>query len=370
MAKFTEQSVSAAFQPYLNTGETLTNAAYCAYQSPLAFLLGPVGLALFTKVFIAGLTTRRVIILNLAKSVGGNINVLSFRTYDFDNLPTINATFGTFATELRITDPAAPFRANFPMAGVPSNYQRGQMIARELLTRRQNQGAMPASGQDVGQSTPTTETATAQLAQSPASSPPAQFAQQTSTAQYPVKQSSATVYGCLGAALIAFGSGGFLLAALVLIGMSLDSNKTTRDTIGGIIGGGTMILFAAAMIAVGVYVLRLRRSMKSRVTAPLSQALTPLTVGPASPAQDRAAAVDEGKTHGESLTLWARDEQTAQHLCNDQYFLLGVLMGDGSVAAQKIMDALKGGGALSYHVTPNQAQGGYNVKLALKSSGS
>lgn len=265
MAKFTDQSVSIALQTYLQAGETLTNAAYCIYQPTLSSLLGPVGLALFTKVFIVGLTTRRVIVLRLAGRVGSNINVAGVRDYSFDHLPSIRAKFGTFATELRIADPAAPFRANFASVGVLSNQQRGQMIARELLTRWQNRGVIPASGQDVAPPNTAIENAAAQPSQAaaPAFGAPAQLGPQTATAQYRAQQSSGTVYGCLGAALIAFGSGFLLLAALVIIGMTLDHNKTTRDTIGGIVGGGVMIVFALAVIAVGVYVVRLRHTAKN-----------------------------------------------------------------------------------------------------------
>lgn len=136
MAKFTEQSVSAAFQPYLQEGEFLTNAAYGGYQSAqrhvLGCLLGPIIDAFLVKLYVVGLTNRRVLVIRLANRFGGNINAAEVRHYLFDNLPPVTATLGTFATELQIKDPAAPFRVNFAAVGVPNNYQRGQMIAREL----------------------------------------------------------------------------------------------------------------------------------------------------------------------------------------------------------------------------------------------
>ena len=97
---------------------------------------------------------------------------------------------------------------------------------------------------------------------SPATSAP------TSLNQPPVaalqrQQTSGTVSGCLGAALIAVGFGLLLLSALVIVGMILDQTKTTRATIGGIVGGGTMILFSVGLIAVGTYVIRQRRRRQS-----------------------------------------------------------------------------------------------------------
>jgi HEAT repeat protein len=66
-----------------------------------------------------------------------------------------------------------------------------------------------------------------------------------------------------------------------------------------------------------------------------------------------------------SITLWAKDERTAQQLRSDQYFLLGVLMADSSDASKAFRDGLDKGGSLSYEVSRNSAKGGYDVKITL-----
>jgi hypothetical protein len=265
VSKYNEQAVSAAFQPYLHKDEFLTNAAYCGHQRQLVgCLFGPIINAFLTRLYMVGLTNHRVIVMRLANRFGGNVNPAEVYDYPFDRLPVINATFGTFATDLRINDPVKPFRATFASVGVPNNYQRGQTIARELLARWESKGAVEASRADPEQNTFAAQTLPGQPAQPPAPTVGAdQFGQQIGVVPSQPQQTSGIVYGCLAAALIAFGSGLLLLFALAFMGMLLDKTKTTREAIGGVIGLGIGLAFSLALIGGGIFVLRQRRKAKT-----------------------------------------------------------------------------------------------------------
>jgi hypothetical protein len=76
---------------------------------------------------------------------------------------------------------------------------------------------------------------------------------------------------------------------------------------------------------------------------------------------------EQPKRKEQSITVWAKNEQTASQLSNDQYFLYGLLRADGSDAAREFLDALGQGGTLSHDVFPNPGKGGYDVKITLRS---
>lgn len=69
--------------------------------------------------------------------------------------------------------------------------------------------------------------------------------------------------------------------------------------------------------------------------------------------------------NGVSISLWAKDEATANRLATDQFFLMGVLMGDSSSATKNFLAALNKGGTLSHKVFRNSAKGGYNVEITV-----
>src|SRR5512133_2284028 len=71
-------------------------------------------------------------------------------------------------------------------------------------------------------------------------------------------------------------------------------------------------------------------------------------------------------TGGETLTLHVKDEQTARNICNDQYFLLGILMSTGSSDAQRFLAAMRSGGTYRYEVRRNSMTGECDVKLMMK----
>ncbi|HEV8588539.1 MAG TPA: hypothetical protein VGQ72_06660 [Pyrinomonadaceae bacterium] len=264
MSKFSDQSVHGAFQAYLQPGESLANAAYAGYRPFYSYFFGILGMRALTRVFMVGLTNRRVIILHLTQRLGDNIQVKSFRSYDLTQLPPISTQFGSFATALRINDPAIKFTATFAAEGVPNNYQRGQMICKEVQARWQSKGVAGAFPETVvappmASPTPASPPAT----QSAAVPAPVLGASPVST-QYRPQQSSTVVYGCLSAALIAFGSFMFLLGAAAMIGMVLDHTKTNRETVGGVVGGVVIFLFSAVLIGTGIFILRMRRKQKTQ----------------------------------------------------------------------------------------------------------
>ena len=85
---------------------------------------------------------------------------------------------------------------------------------------------------------------------------------------------------------------------------------------------------------------------------------------PANPAGQPIQEMAPANT-GASITLWAQDEATAKSLATDQYYLMGVLMGDNSASTKAFLDSLGKGGSLTYKTTPNSVKGGYNVELTV-----
>jgi hypothetical protein len=263
MSKFNDQTVLAAFQPYLQSEEVLVNAAYCIYQPPqlLGCLLSLIGwlpgllyFALLSRFYVVGLTNHNFIVLRLASRFGGNIQVAEIFGYRLDQLPETQATFGSFGTSaLKIKDPTKPLKVGFPSVGVPDNHQRGRMIANALLSHWQ-QRQLPTSEQ-----TPQSQAipGAAPLFRSvPAGSAPiaesVPFNLQTRPATY-VPQSSHKTFGCLGAAMITVGAGIFLFCALGFLGFLLDESKTSQNVTAGLIGFSVLLLFSATVLAIGIY---------------------------------------------------------------------------------------------------------------------
>ncbi len=110
----------------------------------------------------------------------------------------------------------------------------------------------------------------------------------------------------------------------------------------------------------------LSKSDLLRPAEPPPAAAAPAQPAPAAPAADqpRSAATATG---GESVMLRVKNEETARNLCNDQYFLLGALMGDSSSDAQRFLAALQRGGTYRYEVRRDSASGECEVKLWMRS---
>jgi hypothetical protein len=73
------------------------------------------------------------------------------------------------------------------------------------------------------------------------------------------------------------------------------------------------------------------------------------------------------KGTGITITLWSRDEASANELVTDRYFLMGVLSRDSNsdTATKNFLDALGKGGSLSHKISENSTKGGYNVEITI-----
>jgi len=291
MSKFNDQTVVAAFQPYLQDGEFLGNAAYCVYQPPqtLGCLFALIGLlpgliyllcsALLSKFYVVGLTNHNLIVLRLASRFGENIQVAEIFGYGLDQLPEIQATFGSLGTALKIKDPLKPFKAVFPMAGVPDNYQRGRVIANVLLSQWQQRqfpsGELALQSAAIPGAPPLPGSV-------PAGSGPiagsAQFRPQMRPTTY-VPQSSHKAFGCFGAAMITVGGGIFLFFALMCLGFMLDEKKTSQDVTVGLVILSVLLLLSATPIAIGIYlVVHGRKKKAAAMSVQRTHANTSVTV--------------------------------------------------------------------------------------------
>ena len=89
----------------------------------------------------------------------------------------------------------------------------------------------------------------------------------------------------------------------------------------------------------------------------------PVAAEPARSKEPHPPATPAGK---DTLTLRVKDEQGARNLCDDQYFLLGVLMGDNSGEAKRFLAALQRGGTYGYEVRRDATTGECEVKMWIK----
>ena len=314
MSKFNDQTVVAAFQPYLQSEEFLGNAAYCIKRPPeligcLISLLGMLPDILFrsllSKYYVVGLTNRRLIVLRLASRFGGNIRAAEVLAYSLDQLPEIQANFGAFATGLVIKDPARPFKVVFPMAGVPDNHKRGRMIANKLLSDWQQRQLRVS--EEVSQ--PQAIRGVAPLSSSvPAGS--AHFNVQSPPVTY-VPQSSHKAFGCFGAATITVGAGVFLLFAMGFLGFLLDKTKSSEDVTAGLIGLFVILLFSATLIAIGIYLVVHGRKEKAAAVLRERTWQNRIVSEQTNSQLSQPQRVTGREEFSQTTSLWAKDQQTA-----------------------------------------------------------
>lgn len=89
---------------------------------------------------------------------------------------------------------------------------------------------------------------------------------------------------------------------------------------------------------------------------------------PAAPAATPPPAAAPAGYEG-SITIWARDERTAQDLVNDRFYLFGALKsmeGEGNESARMFLEAMNKGQSWSASTAPNAAKGGFDVTLTLR----
>lgn len=134
MARFKDPNVvKAAFQPYLEPGESIRHVAYGVRQPPIAIIVplyiigilpGVIAVAVMTKEYVVALTDRRFIALRFK---GGAIQVVEALAWPLGALPPLKATTGGLFTHIVIEDPAKPFAAKFHRLGMPG--QREETMA-------------------------------------------------------------------------------------------------------------------------------------------------------------------------------------------------------------------------------------------------
>lgn len=140
MARYKDEAVIAAFQPYLQPDERLINHAYGVKQPHLLVITGLVALAilpgvlaatLMTKYYLVGLTDRRVIVLKL-KMTGRTPQAKEMTDYPLSALPPVTAKSGKLFTHIAIADEETPFKAKFHRLGMKENRRHSQEMAAAL----------------------------------------------------------------------------------------------------------------------------------------------------------------------------------------------------------------------------------------------
>jgi len=141
MAKLNDERIQAAFQPYLNEGETLRYWAFGVKQPnmfllifliALAVLPGIIAVFLLTKNYLIGLTDKRFLVLQIKGP--GNAGVKQIMEYNLDEvrrMPIKTSTGGLF-THIRIEDATRPFVAKFHRAFSKNNRPHAMAISEAL----------------------------------------------------------------------------------------------------------------------------------------------------------------------------------------------------------------------------------------------
>ncbi len=143
MAKLNDERIQAAFQPYLNEGETLRYWAFGVKQPnifllifliALAVLPGVIAVFLLTKNYLIGLTDRRLLVLQI-KGIS-NAEVKQLMEYSLDEVRgmKVKTSTGGLFTHIRIEDAARPFVAKFHRAFSKNNRPHAMAIS-EAITQ-------------------------------------------------------------------------------------------------------------------------------------------------------------------------------------------------------------------------------------------
>ena len=130
MARYNDENVPAAIQPYLQAGEELRHWAYGVKQPHvlLIALTGAILTAALTKSYIVALTDRRLLVLRFE----GSLKVTEVTEYALSSRPQASGSRGMLFTHLRINDPAKPFVAKFHRMGMPNNRAHSTAILSAL----------------------------------------------------------------------------------------------------------------------------------------------------------------------------------------------------------------------------------------------
>lgn len=155
MAKLNEQSVPAAFQPYLQPGEQIRYFAFGVKQPNMllivlliacAVLPGIIAVSLLTKNYLIALTDRRFVVLRVPTaffSVVGNLSKVSqVIEYPLNQLGSsrVMTSTGALFTHIRIDDRQKPFVAKFHRMAMKTNRDHSMAIAQALAAYQHGHG--------------------------------------------------------------------------------------------------------------------------------------------------------------------------------------------------------------------------------------
>lgn len=143
MARYQDAIVTNALGQQLQPGEQLYHWAYGVKQPPiwliillmcLAVLPGAIAVALMTKEYVIGLTSQRLIVLQVS---GGRARVITRWDYWRAQMPPAQTSTGALFTHIKIKDPQKPFVAKFHRMGMPNNRPHAMAIAAALAPQPQ-----------------------------------------------------------------------------------------------------------------------------------------------------------------------------------------------------------------------------------------
>jgi hypothetical protein len=135
MARYKDPIVTEVLGKQLMPGEQLQNWAYGVKQPHIgliivlmcmAILPGAIAVAILTKEYVIGLTSHRLIVLQVK---GGKATIVGKQEYARHQLPPTKTSTGGLFTHIKIQDPQRPFVAKFHRMGMPNNRQHSMAIA-------------------------------------------------------------------------------------------------------------------------------------------------------------------------------------------------------------------------------------------------
>ncbi|HUS31810.1 MAG TPA: hypothetical protein VMZ53_25085 [Kofleriaceae bacterium] len=150
MARYQDAIVTNVLGQQLQPGEQLHHWAYGVKQPNigliillmcLAILPGAIAVALMTKEYVIGLTSHRLIILQVS---GGKAKVILKWDYYRNQMPAAQTSTGALFTHIKIKDAQRPFVAKFHRMGMPRNREHAMAIAAAIS--QPQLGAPPQGG--------------------------------------------------------------------------------------------------------------------------------------------------------------------------------------------------------------------------------
>lgn len=134
MARFTQEKLAVAVQPFLEPGEQILNCAYGMQQPGIGFVLltGLIGQALFTKYYVAALTNRRFLLLHCT----GKLRVREIVEYRPGAIPPLDVKHGAIFAVMTIDDPHGAMKIKFHRSVVANNREQAEAIGNAINGRQ------------------------------------------------------------------------------------------------------------------------------------------------------------------------------------------------------------------------------------------